>query len=392
MMEKDSVSPFVPGVSVRIEGAAHGPLSGLTFAAKDLFDVAGFVTGGGNPDWACTHALPTRHAFVVERALNAGATLMGKTITDELSLGILGENPFFGTPAHPRDPQRVPGGSSSGSACAVANGLCDFALGTDTGGSVRVPASFCGLYGIRPSHGRIDVTGMMAQAPSSDTCGWFARDGSTFVRVSDAMMGTTTHASWPTTLLIAHDAFGIADESVQSALRPMLDRLGKRIVTLRERALAPPGLSVWARAQRTLQRHEAYQTFRDWIEHTNPRLAFSVARNLVWASTISASDWQWAKLMRDEARGRIRYLLRDGALLCLPTTPFAAPPRDMSLSAQATVSDRITCLTCHGGLTGAPQVSIPAGVVDGLPIGLSLVAAPGNDQALLALVRALDEE
>ena len=137
-------SPFVPGTNVRIAGAAAGPLAGLTFAAKDLFDVAGHPTGGGNPDWPRDRPIPTRHAWAVQRLLDAGATLIGKTITDEVSLGILGENPFEGTALNPKAPDRVPGGSSSGSASAVAQGLCDTALGTDTGGSVRVPSSFCG--------------------------------------------------------------------------------------------------------------------------------------------------------------------------------------------------------------------------------------------------------
>src|SRR5262249_32752124 len=159
-----------------VAGAPHGPLAGLTFAAKDLFDVAGHPTGGGNPDWARHRPVPTRHAWAVQRLLDAGATPIGKTLTDEGSPGILRANALDGPPLNPRAPDRVPGGSSSGSASAVAQGLCDVALGTDSGGSVRVPASFCGLYGIRPTHGRIDVTGMMPQAPSSDTTGWFARD------------------------------------------------------------------------------------------------------------------------------------------------------------------------------------------------------------------------
>ena len=144
----DDINAFVPGPRVHIEGRPGGPLSGLTFAAKDLFDVAGHPTGGGNPDWARANPIPTRHAWAVQRLLDAGATLIGKTITDEVSLGIVGENAFYGTPINSRAPDRVPGGSSSGSAAAVAAGLCDTALGTDTGGSVRVPASFCGLYGI----------------------------------------------------------------------------------------------------------------------------------------------------------------------------------------------------------------------------------------------------
>ncbi|MFO0162476.1 MAG: amidase family protein [Alphaproteobacteria bacterium] len=184
----EDIGAFVSGQRIHIEGRPGGPLASLTFAAKDLFDVAGVPTGGGNHDWPTGRPIPTRHAWAVQALLDGGATLIGKTITDEVSLGILGENAFDGTPINVRAPGRVAGGSSSGSAAAVAAGLCHTALGTDTGGSVRVPASFCGLYGIRPTHGRLDVTGMMSQAPTSDTTGWFARDAATFARVSSVLL------------------------------------------------------------------------------------------------------------------------------------------------------------------------------------------------------------
>src|SRR5436853_2732215 len=232
-MPDDDINAFVPGPRAHIEGAPDGPLAGLTFAAKDLFDVAGYPTGGGNPDWARTHPVPARHAWAVQRLLDAGATLIGKTVTDEVSIGILGENPFDGTPLNPKAPDRVPGGSSSGSASAVAQGLCDVALGTDTGGSVRVPASFCGLYGIRPTHGRLDLTGMMAQAPSSDTTGWFARDAKTFARVSEVLLGEPLPASLPTRLLVAVDAFGFADAETAAALGPMVRKLSALVKEVR---------------------------------------------------------------------------------------------------------------------------------------------------------------
>src|SRR5215471_12709045 len=252
-MPDDPVNAFVPGPRIRIEGKPGGPLSGLTFAAKDLFDVAGHPTGGGNPDWERSNPVPTRHGWAVQRLLDAGATLIGKTITDEVSLGIVGENAFYGTPVNPRAPGRVPGGSSSGSAAAVAAGLCDTALGTDTGGSVRVPASFCGLYGIRPTHGRLPLAGMLPQAPSSDTTGWFARDAATFARVSAVMLGEEIPSQLPTRLIVAVDTFGFADADVALALRPMVHKLAGLLGDMREDIMAPPGLSVWARAQRTLQ-------------------------------------------------------------------------------------------------------------------------------------------
>jgi amidase len=386
----DRISAFVPGPRIHIDGTPGGALTGLTFAAKDLFDVAGVPTGGGNHDWARANPVPTRHAWAVQTLLDAGATLVGKTITDEVSLGILGENAFDGTPLNSAAPDRVPGGSSSGSAAAVAARLCDTALGTDTGGSVRVPSSFCGLYGIRPTHGRLNLAGMLPQAPSSDTTGWFARDAATFSRVSSVLLGEAVATALPHTLLIAVDAFGFADPDVASALQPMVERLTRLIGSARDKVMAPQGLSVWARAQRTLQPVEAWQTFRSWVERDNPRFAFSVARGLVVASQIPASEQSWAALMRQEARGRMGYLLPPGTILCLPTTPFPAPKKGLPLPVLDPLRDRITCLCAHGGLTGVPQVNLPGATVDGAPIGLSIVGGRGSDTALIAVALAME--
>ena len=387
----DRINAFVPGPRIRIDGAPGGPLHGLSFAAKDLFDVAGVPTGGGNHDWARANPVPTRHAWAVQTLLDAGATLIGKTITDEVSLGILGENAFDGTPLNSAAPDRVPGGSSSGSAAAVAAGLCDTALGTDTGGSVRVPSSFCGLYGIRPTHGRLNLAGMLPQAPSSDTTGWFARDAATFAHVSSVLLGEPPAAALPHTLLIAVDAFGFADPGVANALQPMLDKLTRLIGSARDELMAPQGLSVWARAQRTLQPVEAWQTFQAWVEHDNPRFAFSVARGLVAGSQIPASERSWAALMRQEARGRMAYLLPLGTILCLPTTPFPAPKLGLPLPVLDPLRDRITCLCAQGGLTGVPQVNLPGATVDGAPIGLSIIGGRGTDATLIAVALAMVE-
>jgi amidase len=386
----DDIGAFVPGLRVRVEGRAGGPLSGLSFAAKDLFDVAGVPTGGGNHDWPTGRPIPTRHAWAVQRLLDAGANLIGKTITDEVSLGILGENAFDGTPRNSAAPGRVPGGSSSGSAAAVAAGLCDTALGTDTGGSVRVPASFCGLYGIRPTHGRIDTTGMLPQAPTSDTTGWFARDAATFAKVSSVMLDEQIPSGLPTSLVIAVDTFGFADPGVAHALHPVVARLAALIGHSREDIMAPQGLSIWARAQRSLQPVEAWNTFRNWVDDRNPRFAFSVARNLVMGSMVSPADQSWAALMRQEVRARMAHLLPEGTILCLPTTPFPAPPVGQSLSVLDPLRDRITCLCAQGGLAGHPQVSLPGATVDGLPVGLSIIGARGSDASLVAVARALE--
>src|SRR6201999_1717623 len=311
-----STEAFVPGPRTQVPGATTGPLAGMNFAVKDLIDVAEVPTGGGSPDWPRFAPTPSRHAWVVQTLLDAGASVIGKTITDEVSLGILGENAHDGTPLNPAAPGRVPGGSSSGSGSAVADGACDFALGTDTGGSVRVPSSFCGLYGIRPTHGRIDFTGITVQAPGSDTCGWFARDAATFARVGAVLFKGALPATLPTTLLVAEDAFGFADENVQQALAPMVSRLADLIGQRRDVTMAPQGLSVWQRAQRVLQGSEAWKTFQPWLDSHNPRLAFSVARTLLQGSMMTDAERNAASLMRMEARARLHLLLPPGTILC----------------------------------------------------------------------------
>ena len=388
---EDTARAFVPGVEVRIEGHPSGPLAGLGFAAKDLFDVAGVPTGGGNPDWLRVNPIPVRHAALVERLLSSGAALEGKTITDEVSLGILGENAFYGTPRNSAAPGHVPGGSSSGSAAAVAAGLADFALGSDTGGSVRVPASFCGLHGLRPTHGRLELAGMMAQAPSFDTAGWFARDTGTFARVAAVLLDEDVNGTpLPARMLVARDAFSFAERAVADALGSLRARALELVRETTEVEVAPPGLSVWARAQRTLQLPEALATFRDWVERTSPRLSMRVAGMLVAAQGVTPAEKQWAELMRREVRGRLRHLLMPDAVLCLPTTPFPAPPTGLPLSRQNEIGLQIAALTCVAGLSGLPQISVPGATVEGRPVGLSFIGPSGSEARLIALARAIE--
>lgn len=387
----DQLNAFVAGARCEVPGTPGGPLDGLTFAVKDLIDVAGWPTGGGNPDWPRRHPTPTSHAWVVQTLLDAGASIIGKTVTDEVSLGILGENAHDGTPLNPAAPGRVPGGSSSGSASAVAGGACGFALGTDSGGSVRVPASFCGLYGIRPTHGRINFAGITVQSPSADTCGWFARDAATFARVGEVLCGAPLPERLPSTLVVATDAFGFADPAVQDALAPLVERLASLIGQRRDENLAPQGLSVWQRAQRVLQSSESWRTFQPWLDTCNPRLAFSVARGLVFGSALTDAERSAAALMREEARARLRLLLPPGTVMCLPTTPCPAPARGLPLSELDFLRKRISCLTSHGGLTGVPQVSLPGGAVDGAPVSLSIIGPRGSDLDLMLVARRFAE-
>lgn len=380
----DPLHAFCRDTEAYLPGAASGPLAGITFAAKDIFDVAGYVTGGGNPDWQATHAPATQTAWAVQVLVDAGATMVGKTITDEITRGIFGENAHDGTPINPRAPERVPGGSSSGSAAAVAGGLVDCALGSDTGGSVRVPSSFCGLYGIRPTHGRMPLDGLLMQAPSYDTIGWFARDAALLARVGAVLLRSPMPQARPRRLVVAEDAFAVADPAVAAALQPYVSRLGALIGDTSTLQLAPEGLAAWSEQQQILQGWEAWETARDWIDQVNPRFSFEVTERYVSARATTEADRAVARSRRDAIRQRLDTVLPAEAVLCLPTTPGPAPRRGEGLSARRDVRARISMLTCIAGTTGRPQINLPLAEVDGLPIGLGLLGARGADELLLA--------
>jgi amidase len=385
----DPYNAFCTHAHVRLAGAKQGPLAGLTFAAKDLFDIAGFVTGGGNPDWLASHPPAAATAPVVQKLLDAGATLAGKTHTDELSRGIFGENGHYGTPINPKAPGRVPGGSSSGSAVAVAGKLADFALGTDTGGSVRVPASFCGIYGFRPTHGRLPFDGVLPQAPSFDTVGWFASTPRLLAEIARVLLSIDSdRAPACRRLIIAEDAFAVADAETREALTPAVGRLAALIEKCETRALSSTPLTEWMRHQAALQGREAWITFGKWIDAHNPRFAFEVADNFLRGARVSDPQIEAAARFRDDRRAELAQLLDSETVVCLPTTPFPAPARGQSRSTMWKLRERVITLTCIAGMIGAPQLNVPTAVVDGLPIGLSLLAAPGRDEMLLALANA----
>ena len=388
----DPFNAFCQDTEAYLAGAASGPLAGLTFAAKDIFDIAGSITGGGNPDWRATHAAATRTAWAVQVLVDAGATMVGKTITDEITRGILGENAHYGTPVNPRAPERVPGGSSSGSAAAVAGSLVDFALGSDTGGSVRVPASFCGLYGLRPTHGRIPLDGLLLQAPSYDTIGWFARDADLFARVGAVLLQSGLPAARPSRLVIAEDTFEVADPAVVQALRPFVDRLATHIGNATTVRLAPEGLAAWSDQQQVLQGREAWETAQDWIDRVNPRFSFEVTERYLMARSYTDADVAAAKARREAIWQHLDTVLPDGAVLCLPTTPAPAPIRGERISARRDLRARISLLTCIAGTTGRPQINLPLAAVGGLPAGLSLLGARGADEVLLACARDMAQD
>ncbi|WP_029008802.1 amidase [Azospirillum halopraeferens] len=390
MMDRDDPGAFCAHGRITVDGAPDGPLAGLTFAVKDLFDVAGVPTGAGNPDWLRTHPVPARTAPAVQALLDAGARLTGKTHTDELAWSLAGENAHYGTPVNPAAPGRIPGGSSSGSAAAVAGGAVAFAPGTDTGGSVRLPASYCGVYGLRPGHGRIPVDGVVPLAPSFDTVGWFARDAATLRRVGTVLLPGPP-APRPARLLIAADAFAIAGEAVTAALADAVARVAALFGSAEPVTLAPEGPDALVSIFRTLQAAEAWAVHGAWITATRPSFGPGVAERFAGAATIDPAAADAAARQRAAVRARLDDLLGGDAVVVLPTAPGIAPRRGASGPEVEANRNRSLALLCPAGLAGLPQVSIPAATADGCPLGLSLMASRGADAALLDLAAQLGD-
>lgn len=388
----DPLDAFCKDTNAYLAGPEGRPLSDLKYAAKDIFDVAGFVTGGGNPDWKATQPPADQHAWIVETLLNAGATMVGKTHTDELTRGILGENAHYGTPINPRALGRVPGGSSSGSAAAVAGGLVDFALGSDTGGSVRIPASFCGLWGLRPTHDRIPLEGILKQASSYDTIGWFTRDATTYAQVAQIVFQTSIPDSSPARIIIAQDLFDEADENVSAALLPIAEKIAAMVGSSTTVKLAPNGLAEWSAQQNVLQSKEAWDTVKDWVDQVNPRFSFWVSERYQFAINLTDAQINEAAAVRDSLRIRMDEVFAGGGFLCLPTAVVPAPLRGLPASAKKDVQSRLSRLTCIAGTTGRPQLSMPLGEVNGMPVGISIMGDRGSDEQLINFACRVEAE
>lgn len=374
-----------------IQGAADGPLIGCTFGAKDLFDIAGYMTGCGSPDWARTHEKATRTAPAVQALLSAGASLVGKTHSDEIAYSLMGVNAHYGTPLNTAAPMRVPGGSSSGSVSATAARLVDFALGSDTGGSVRMPASFCGVYGIRTTHGAVDLRDAMPFAPSFDTAGWFARDAALFARIG-AAYGMQAEIPRQPRLLLAQDAFERAGTATNAALAGQLASIQRLFGAADEIQLSGGAFERWRECFRIYQAGEIWQTHGDWVTSVQPDFGPGVKQRFEMAASISSAAFKEAAAQRDEMSQGLHALLADNGIVILPTSPGPAPLCEADDAALDDFRTAALELLCPAGLAGLPQISIPAGLVEGGPVGLSLVGPRGSDGVLLGIAAALETE
>jgi amidase len=388
----DAFGALIVGPAPVATPTGAGPLDGRTFVVKDVFDVAGHRTGAGNPDVLAAGGPADRHAWAVEALLDAGATCMGKAHTVETAYALSGVNEHYGTPTHPLDHARDPGGSSSGSAVAVASGLVDLALGTDTAGSIRVPASYCGLVGMRPTHGRIPVRGMFPLAPRFDTVGWLTRSGELARRVGSVLFDSN-HQRRPRLgrVLVAIDLFGRCDTGHVAEI----DEAVRRIAEVTGRSPEPIRFwrddesERWSRAFRTLQRRDAWATNQGWIESLRPTFGPSIAQRWREAASVTEQEHDAAVVLAALLSERVWELLTGDAVLVLPSAPGVAPLLTADPDETAATRSRLMDLTVISPIAKAPQVSLPLMEFDGLPVGIGLMASPGNDELVLDLAAEL---
>lgn len=397
ILDRDTLNAFCRHTHVERAPTRTGALSGLTFGLKDLFDVAGERSGFGSPDWLRTHDAASEDSWVLRVLLDAGAHMVGRTHTEEMAFSLTGENAHYGTPRNPRAPGRVPGGSSSGSAVAVAGGLVDFAIGSDTGGSVRAPSSFCGIFGMRPTHGLLPLAGACPLAPMFDTVGWFARDAHMLARVGTVLCDAAGVAPEerdvrPARVLVAQDALAL----VVPESRPMLEEAVQRVASqlgsqasVETVTLAPEGLRAWYDVFRVLQWADIWRTHGAWVERVRPTFGPQIAPRFEAASRVTADEVRDADQARLHIVARLDSLLAGDTVLVLPTVPDVAPRLALPPAETVAVREQALQLLCSAGLGGLPQISMPMAERDGLPMGVSLLAGRGRDRWLLELAASL---
>ncbi|KAI4318469.1 hypothetical protein MLD38_032170 [Melastoma candidum] len=392
--------------------APRQALTGLTFAVEDNFDVAGHVTGFGCPDWKRTHEAAEKTAVAVTLLLKNGAKCVGRTVMDELAIGMTGENVHYGTPVNVKASSCVPGGSSSGSAVAVAAEVVDFALGSDTIGCVRIPASFCGVLGYRPSHGVVSAVGILPSSQSLDSVGWFARDPSILHRVGHILL--KLNAVEPRRLrqiLFADDLFELSNvpkhksvhvitksaEKLSGYHPPKHVNIGKHIASnvpslkafYEDSTNLKNGISslkTLSSVLLSLQRYEFKTNHEEWFTSVKPKLGPSTSDRVATAMNSCLDGIKTVYKVRTEMRTALQSLLKDKAILVMPTVADGPLPINARKRSLAEFSDRALTLLSIASMSGCCQVSMPIGTHGGHPISVSFITYHGGDKFLLDTV------
>jgi len=378
----DLLQAFVRHNHIALKGMDSGPLNGLVFAIKDVWKVIGSTCGNGHPDWLRTHGPDEMTSSIVTRLLDAGADMVGKTVCDELCFSISGENWHYGSPINPHDPLRYTGGSSAGSGAATAGGLVDFALGSDCLGSVRVPSSYNGLLGSRPTYQRVPGDGEAPFCASMDVVGFMASDPEVFKRVGKVMLGEDTIEGKPRKLLVAQDCFAAVNSDVAAALKPAVKSVAAEVGTVENITVSPEGLDKWVEIFRFIQGYEVWESYGGFIDKVKPQLSPGPKERLEWASTVTRQQYSDSLAARQDIIKRVDSLLQQGSIVCLPTVASVAPLKGTPVSELSATRLQSTSLLCISPLCGIPQLTLPLVKQHDVPLGLTLIGARNTDLQL----------
>ena len=371
-------APLIPGGS--------GPLEGETVAVKDLFAVHGYPTGAGVPAFLAEQHAASWTAAAVDDLVSAGAAVQGIVQTDEFAYSVAGRNPSYGTPPNPAVVGGIPGGSSSGPASAVATGQASIGLGTDTGGSIRVPASYQGLWGLRSTHGSVSDDGLLPLAPSFDTVGWMTRSSALLHAAASASLRDQLPVS--AEFVTSRALLALAEPDVQVALAPYLD--GIEDVSLGD----PDDLF---ETFRTIQAAEAWQSYGAWVSEHPGVLGADIAARFEYAASITPEQEAAARVARATHRASIEAALGSRILL-LPSASSIAPQTNADAALIERTRAATLRLTCIAGLTGRPGLSAPLGWVPlasqltPAPVGLCFIGPRGTDLALIGIAEEFARE
>lgn len=379
---QDHVNAFMDHPVAEVAHAQDGPLTGMTLAVKDIFDVTGYKTGCGSPVKMAEADPAIATAPAVQKLLDAGAQFVGKTTTEELAFSLNGDNVHYPQPINSAAPDRLTGGSSSGSVAAVAGGLVDIATGSDTGGSVRAPASYCGLIGLRTTHGRLSLENTMPLAESFDTFGWFTTNAALYRRVSDVMLDGEEPDYKPKRVLVAEDCLTLLMGIEEArAIDPAISHITEFAET-QDISLADGDMENWYWTFRKCQAFEAWEAHGEWITKRKPNLGPGVRERFDYSATISVADYNEGSADRAAITRHVEEVLGDDGILVLPTVPSIAPLKKMDFSTLDDFRNRALMLLCTSGLTGLPQITLPMVELNGAPLGISLIGPRGTDRQL----------
>lgn len=381
----DALQAFVRENHIALKGSGTGELNGLTFAAKDVFKIRGSIYSNGHPDWLRTHEPDDFTSSTIQKLLDYGADMVGKTVCDELCFSISGENWNYGSPFNPHDPRRFTGGSSSGSGAATSGGLVDFALGSDCLGSVRVPASYTGVFGVRPSYNRVPSDGEAEYCPSMDVLGYMASDPDIFKKVSRVMLGEDPQPVKLTKLIIAKDCFNAVNPQIYTDLKPAIEHIAANLSSVEEKEISPDGLDKWIKVFQQVQGYEVWRSYGGWVRKYRPVLSRGPRERLAWASTVTLPEYNAGLAKMREISKHIREMLANGEVLVMPTAASVAPLRTAPLEEINATRLQSTYLLCVSPLSGVPQMTLPMVMQDDLPLGLSLLSGFDTDLALANL-------